>query len=155
MPENNLDKIKDIIETILRLSGFEGAAAVSQRDNFTEVNVSVKDNQARYLIGRAGENLIALQHLARAIVNKQFLSDNLKLDIDGYQKNREMELKNMVLAAAEEAARRQTARFLAPMNGYERRLVHLALTGYPGVEVVSEGEGENRRIIIRPANSCQ
>jgi len=150
MSDSNLIKVKEVIEEILRIIGFEGEALVSdQQDGLIEVNI--KNDQARYLIGRNGENLIALQHILRAIASKQFLLNGLVIDINGYQKNRLEELKGAALLMADEVVRRQSSRSLTPMNAFERRQIHLALVDFKGVEAVSEGEGEARHVVIKPA----
>ena len=149
MAENNLTKTKESIEEILRIIGFEGEAIIDeQQENLIKVNI--KNDQARYLIGRNGENLMALQHLLRAMTSRQLAVGNLTIDINDYQQNRLEELKDVALSIADEVVRRQAPRSLAPMNAYERRIVHLALSNFNGVETDSEGEGEERRIVIRP-----
>ena len=150
MAENNLTKTKESIEEILRIIGFEGEAIIDeQQENLIKVNI--KNDQARYLIGRNGENLMALQHLLRAMTSRQLAVGNLTIDINDYQQNRLEELKDVALSIADEVVRRQAPRSLAPMNAYERRIVHLALSNFNGVETDSEGEGEERRIVIKPA----
>ena len=150
MAENNLVKIKEIIEEILRIIGFEGEAKINeQQDNLIEINI--KNDQARYLIGRNGENLMALQHLLRAMASRQLIASAFTIDINDYQRNRLEELREVALSLADEVVRRQAPRFLAPMNAYERRIVHVALANFNGVVTDSEGTGEERRIVIKPA----
>jgi len=150
MAENNLTKTKENIEEILRIIGFEGEAIIDeQQENLIKVNI--KNDQARYLIGRNGENLMALQHLLRAMTSRQLAAGNFTIDINDYQRNRLEELKDIALSIADEVVRRQAPRSLAPMNAYERRIVHMALSSFNGVETDSEGEGEERRIVIKPA----
>jgi len=150
MAENNLAKTKESIEAILRIIGFEGEAMIDgQQENLIRINI--KNDQARYLIGRNGENLMALQHLLRAMTSRQLAVGNFTIDINDYQRNRLEELKEVALSLADEVVRRQTPLSLAPMNAYERRTVHLALSNFNGVATDSEGEGEERRIVIKPA----
>jgi len=150
MAENNLTKIKESAEEILRIIGFEGDVIVDeQQDNLIRINI--KNDQARYLIGRNGENLVALQHLLRAMASRQLAIGGFIIDVNDYQRNKLEELKEIALSLADEVVRRQTPRFLAPMNAYERRIVHMALANFNGVETDSEGEGEARRVVIKPA----
>ncbi len=149
MAENNLAKIKKSIEEILQIIGFEGDVIIDeQQENLIRINI--KNDQARYLIGRNGENLMALQHLLRAMTSRQLAMGNFTIDINDYQRNRLEELKEVALSLADEVVRRQTPHLLAPMNAYERRIVHMALANFNGVETDSEGEGETRRIVIKP-----
>lgn len=150
MAENNLVKIKEIIEEILKIIGFEGKAIIDeQQENLVRINI--KNDQARYLIGRNGENLMALQHLLRAMASRQLVVGNFTIDINDYQRNRLEELKEVALSLADEVVRRQAPRSLAPMNAYERRIVHMALANFNGVTTDSEGTAEARRIVIKPA----
>jgi len=149
MAENNLAKIKKSIEEILQIIGFEGDVIIDeQQENLIRINI--KNDQARYLIGRNGENLMALQHLLRAMTSRQLAMGNFTIDINDYQRNRLEELKEVALSLADEVVRRQTPHLLAPMNAYERRIVHMALANFNGVVTDSEGEGETRRIVIKP-----
>jgi len=93
---------------------------------------------------------MALQHLLRAMTSRQLAMGNFTIDINDYQRNRLEELKEVALSLADEVVRRQTPHLLAPMNAYERRIVHMALANFNGVETDSEGEGETRRIVIKP-----
>lgn len=150
MAENNLAKIKESIEEILRIIGFEGEVVVDERQE-SLIRINIKNDQARYLIGRNGENLMALQHLLRAMASRQLIAGGFTVDINDYQRNRLDELKEIALSLADEVVRRQDSRSLAPMNSYERRIVHVALANFNGVVTDSEGEGEERRIVIKPA----
>ena len=150
MAENSLAKIKEISEELLRIIGFEGEVAIDgQQENLLRINI--KNDQARYLIGRNGENLIALQHILRAIASRQPEASSFTIDINDYQRNRLEDLREIALSLADEVVRRQASRSLSPMNAYERRVVHVALANFNGVVTDSEGEGEERRIVIRPA----
>jgi len=92
-----------------------------------------------------------LQQIIRAIVNKKIIdAPRLTIDVNGYQQERLEALKSAALSLAQEAAQQRVFRYLPPMNAYERRVVHTALADVPGVKTESEGEGENRRIVIRP-----
>jgi len=147
MEEKNLSKIKEAAQEILKIIGFEGEVV----EDGQEIKIKIINDEARYLIGRSGENLGALQHLLRSIAAKQQIAGNFLVDINDYQKNRLEELTEAALLLADEVIRRQIARRLSPMNSYERRIVHMALKNIDGIITESEGEGEERRIVVRPA----
>ena len=69
------------------------------------------------------------------------------VDIESYKTRRKKKLRSIALSAAERA-RKQGRVALAPMNAYERRIVHLALVNDDSVTTHSEGEDPNRRVII-------
>ncbi len=143
-------KIKTIVEQLLSAMDFSGEVSLKdQGGDFLIVNIQSAD--AAYLIGRSGENLGALQHIARAIVSKQ-LAETIRLiiDVNDYQTNRLESLKETALNLAKEVVERKQQHWLAPMNAYERRVVHLALAGLTGIKTESEGEGSERRVVIKP-----
>ena len=149
--EKNLLKIKEIVERLLGVMDFLGEVAIDNRDeNFLRVNI--QSAEAAYLIGRSGENLKALQHVARAIVNKGLEAPvHFTIDINDYQNSRLEMLKEMARSLAEEVIEQNEPRWLAPMNAYERRIIHMALSDLPEIKTESEGEGSDRKIVIRPA----
>jgi len=149
--EKNLLKIKEIVERLLGVMDFSGEVAIDNRDeNFLRVNI--QSAEAAYLIGRSGENLKALQHITRAIVNKGLEAPvHFTIDINDYQNSRLEMLKEMALSLAKEAIEQNEPRWLAPMNAYERRIIHMALADLSEIKTESEGEGSDRKIVIRPA----
>jgi spoIIIJ-associated protein len=148
--ESSLDKIKSIIEDFLRVMDFSGNVTVdSEGDNFFRVGIESAD--AAFLIGRSGETLGAIQQLCRAIISKKMNQPfQMIVDVNDYQRNRLESLKEMALNLAREVVQLNEPRWLSPMNAYERRLIHLTLAEYPGVKTESEGQGDERRIVIRP-----
>ena len=151
--EKNLLKIKNTIEQLLRAMDFSGEVATDERDeNFLRVNI--QSDEAAYLIGRSGENLKALQHISRAIINRGLETPiHFIIDVNNYQSNRIELLKEIALSLAKEVAQKNEPRWLEPMNAYERRIIHLALADVAGIKTESEGVQNERRIVIRPANS--
>jgi spoIIIJ-associated protein len=72
------------------------------------------------------------------------------LDVEGYRSRRERYLKDTALRAAEKAMRYRESIELDPMIPSERRIVHLTLASHEFVTTHSEGEGDNRRVIVQP-----
>ncbi len=146
----NQAEIKTIIEDLLRAMDFAGEVTLDNSDdNFLRINI--QSVEAAYLIGRGGEHLKALQHICRAILHRKFEEPlQFIIDINDYQKNRLDLLKEMAASMAEEVVGQREPRWLAPMNAYERRIIHMALANFEGVKTESEGEGEERRVVIRP-----
>ncbi|KKT25986.1 MAG: Single-stranded nucleic acid binding R3H domain protein [Parcubacteria group bacterium GW2011_GWA2_43_9b] len=151
MEQEKLSKIKEITEGLIEKMGLDGQATVVEGADLGAV-VQIASQEAGYLIGRNGDNLKAIQQLVRALVSKQIVdAPRLTLDVNNYQQERLDMLKDTALGAARQVASYGTVRSLPPMNSYERRVVHTALAGIPGIKTESEGEGEERRIVIRPA----
>ena len=101
------------------------------------------------LIGRRGETMESLSYLASLVANR-LEGDYIKLGLDvaGYRDKRESDLT--ALAQRIGAKVRKTGRSFAmePMNPYERRIIHSAISKMEGVRSESKGEGRDRRVII-------
>src|SRR5690242_21789203 len=103
------------------------------------------------LIGRRGETLQAFQFITQLLVNRRLGHwTRVLLDIEGYRSRRERYLKDTALRAAEKAMRYRESIELDPMIPSERRIVHLTLATHESVTTHSEGEGDNRRVIVEP-----
>ena len=151
MKEKTLE-IKKIVEELLMVADFESDVAIQEEgDGFLVVNIQSVD--APYLIGHAGINLGALQQIIRLIVVKKLIeAPRFMIDVNHYQKNRLEFLKQTARDLTREAIMQKTTRRLEPMNAYERRIVHMCLAEIPGIKTESEGEGEERRVVIKPVN---
>jgi spoIIIJ-associated protein len=103
------------------------------------------------LVGRRGETLAALQHIARLIVGQETASrTNLVVDVDGFKARRQRSLQHLAERLAEQAFRTNRRVVLEPMPPHERRIIHLALREHPEVTTESIGEGTRRKVTIIP-----
>lgn len=103
------------------------------------------------LIGREGRTLEAFQTLLKVYLYN-FAEDKLSvsLDIGGYKENRRKQLEILATKVAKDVARTRIEVKLDPMNSYERRIIHTKLAEWRDVYTESQGEGENRAIIVKP-----
>ncbi|KKS65015.1 MAG: Single-stranded nucleic acid binding R3H domain protein [Parcubacteria group bacterium GW2011_GWC1_43_12] len=148
--KKNLSLVKKAIEELIGKMDFSGNVEVSAREEGYIV-AEISTSEASFLIGRSGETLDALQHLARNIINKG-KEDPVKfiVDINGYRKSRLDMLVSMAKNLAREALENKEAKWLPAMNPFERRAVHMALSQTEGIKTESSGEGEERKIVIKP-----
>lgn len=104
------------------------------------------------LIGERGNNLIALEHVVKKIVNKKKgdEEERFTLDINDYRMKRLEDLKQDVKTAAKEVRMYGKETLLRPMSSFERRIVHLLLAEYPDITTESVGQEPNRKVIIKP-----
>jgi len=111
----------------------------------------VRGPDVSVLIGRRGETLAALQHIARLIIGQETTSRaDLIVDVDGYKARREQSLRQLAERLAEQAMRTRRRVVLEPMPPHERRIVHLALRDHPSVTTESIGERDRRKVTIVP-----
>ena len=102
-------------------------------------------------IGRRGQTIDAVQHLAQRIVFPDGPSPvRVVIDADGYRERRAESLQADAEEAAEEALRSGRPVELEPMGASERRIVHEYLRERGGVETHSEGDEPERRLVVEP-----
>jgi spoIIIJ-associated protein len=151
--ENLATAGREIVEDLLDYMGFPGEVDVlrAAKENGTPtLALAVVDGDSMgALIGRRGETLQAFQFITQLLVNRRLGHwTRVLLDIEGYRSRRERYLKDTALRAAEKAMRYRESIELDPMIPSERRIVHLTLATHEFVTTHSEGEGDNRRIIV-------
>ena len=103
------------------------------------------------MVSRRGEGLSALQYLARMMVARK-LGRPLPVivDVEGFRRRREQQLRRMARRAAEQAVERGRTITLEPMPANERRIIHIELRGHEGVTTESVGLGRQRKVTIVP-----
>ena len=144
---------REIVEDLLDYMGFPGEVDVlraSKENGTPTLAMAIVDGESMgALIGRRGETLQAFQFITQLLVNRRLGHwTRVLLDIEGYRSRRERYLKDTALRAAEKAMRYREPIELDPMIPSERRIVHLTLAGHESVTTHSEGEGDNRRVIV-------
>lgn len=113
--------------------------------------VKIKTEEGGILIGSHGTTLQSLKHFLSLALYKEFGEwVNLLLDVNGYWEKREQELKEMARGVAERVVISGEPVSLPFLNSAERRTIHLALSSHPQVFSESEGEGRERRVVIKP-----
>ncbi len=148
---------REIVEDLLDYMGFPGEVDILRagKENGTPTLVmAVVDGESMgALIGRRGETLQAFQFISQLLVNRRVGHwTRVLLDIEGYRSRRERYLKDTALRAAEKAMRYRESIELDPMIPSERRIVHMTLANHEFVTTHSEGEGDNRRVIVEPTS---
>ncbi len=101
-----------------------------------------------------GEPLRALEHLLQRTHGERLRPRVLRLRCAGFRERRDQALAEEARRLAAEVRADGQPRTLAPMNAYERRIVHLALQDEPDLTTHSVGEGQERRVQIAPAGAA-
>lgn len=117
------------------------------------MKIKMEGDHMGNMIGHRGETLEALQLLTGLVVNHHNGTTEgdyirIKLDIGGYRKKREETLSRLAHKLAEKARRTGKNVPLEPMNSYERRIIHTALSDESDIVTISQGTGSNRRVVI-------
>ena len=120
----------------------------------------INADDGKLLIGGHGDAIHAIDFLVKKIVEKQVPlpageseSEALHflIDVNEYRTKQIKDLQTKALMMAERARSFQYDVELSPMSAYERLIVHTTLQDAPNVKTESQGEGRNRRVVIRYA----
>lgn len=146
--ENECEIAADYLEELLDIADLDGDI-----DTFVEAGrarISVL-TEADLLVGKDGEVLEALQELCRlAVMTETGKRSRLMLDIAGHRDSRKKELEALAQDAVVEVKETGESVRLAPMNPFERKIVH-DVVAHAGLVSESEGVEPNRRVIVLPA----
>jgi len=113
------------------------------------VNVEITGKDLSILIGRQAETLNALQYIAGLMVSKEIgRSLTLVIDVQGYRKRREQQLRQLARRMADQAIKTGHRQVLEPMPANERRIIHIELRDHPQVTTESIGEEPRRKVTI-------
>jgi spoIIIJ-associated protein len=122
-----------------------------KRKSGNEILYTINTNENPLLIGKNGKTLENIQFYIRNLVNI-YTSEKLivLLDIGGYKANRKKQLEILATKTAKTVAQTRVQAKLQPMNAYERRIIHTKLAEWRDVATISEGEGQQRHLVIKP-----
>lgn len=119
-----------------------------------EIRITVSGDDLGRMVGRRGITAGAIDELVRTVLQRQAGSSRngrIRVDIGGVRARRAEALAVFSRAQAAEVRESGTPRALEPMSAADRKIVHDALTDEPGVDTISEGEDNRRRVVIVPA----
>ncbi|RYZ04370.1 MAG: KH domain-containing protein [Myxococcales bacterium] len=116
-----------------------------------EINLEIAGRDAGRIIGKKGQVLSALQFVTHRVINRPGLDRrHVSVDAEGYKSRRDDSLASMARRLGKQAVEQGKIITFEPMNPRDRRVVHLALSGFEGVITRSDGEGDDRRVQIIP-----
>ncbi|MFA6193269.1 MAG: R3H domain-containing nucleic acid-binding protein [Parcubacteria group bacterium] len=118
--------------------------------------VNIETSESNLLIGQYGVTLSALQHILRLIVRRE-TEDKFKFlaDVNRYLQAKTETLAGIARDAALQAISERKPVVLRPMSAYERRLVHVELAGNENIKTESIGEGEDRKVVVKPIGDLE
>lgn len=140
MSDAIIAKTKEFVEKL----GFPGAE-VSIDPEKRKIIVLIEN---RFIEDNIVTILPALDHVINLILKKEGLQPHV-VDVNYYRKERERLIVELSRAAAKKAMITKQEVDLPPMNGYERRLVHMEITTHPELRTESTGVGKDRRVVIK------
>jgi spoIIIJ-associated protein len=143
------ERVRDVVERIA--GAIDSELTVTVAEHGTRVVAVASGGDTARLIGRHGQTIDAVQHLAAAAALPGTDGEwEIMVDTAGYRARRERRLRALALKAAARAQREGRAQPLEPMSSAERRIVHTILLDHEGVETASEGRDPARFVVVRP-----
>jgi len=147
--EDVLEYIKELWRNITGYMDLTINIEIKKRED--SVNISIYSDNNGILIGKDARTLNALSTVIKQAVYKEIGTYyNFVLDVSDYKEKQQHFIEKAAKQTARDVARTKVEAKLDPMNSYERRLVHNALTNFKGVYTESIGEEPNRCVVIKP-----
>ena len=138
----------DYLKEIVALMGVENVTfSAIQKGEATIIRLD--GDKMGALIGRRGETMESLSYLASLVANR-LEGDYIKLGLDvaGYRGKRENDLTALAQKIGQKVRRSGRCFSMEPMNPYERRIIHSAISQMEGLRSESKGEGKDRHVVI-------
>lgn len=141
---------RELVQRIVEGIGVDAQVELDEDDETITVSCSGPD--LGMLIGRHGQTIDAIQYLANAAMYRGHAEDRKEVVVDaaGYRARRRASLEALAVRSAERAVSNGEPVELEPMTAVERKVVHIRLKEFDGVETTSEGTEPNRFVVINP-----
>ena len=142
------EKIEQFIKGLLEHMGSQ-AVPHCEKVEANTYKVDLVGDDLGYLIGRRGDTLDAIQHLANYTINRG-LDGHVRVNVDAecYREKREDSLRRYARKKAQQVLKARRRTTLEPMNAYERHVIHAALQDMDNITTHSTGVEPNRRVVI-------
>ena len=145
---SNEEKIEVFIKGLLENMGSQ-AVPHAWAEGENSYRVDLTGEGLGFLIGRRGETLDAIQHLANYAVNRSIDGHvRINVDAESYREKREDSLRRYARKKAQQVLKNRRRTTLEPMNAYERHVIHASLQDMDNITTHSTGTEPNRRVVI-------
>ena len=142
------EKIEVFLKGLLEQMGSDAVPHAVKTDS-NNYKVELTGSDLGYLIGRRGDTLDAIQHLANYTVNRE-VEGHIRINVDAecYREKREDNLRRYARKKAQQVLKARRRTTLEPMNAYERHVIHATLQEMDNITTYSTGTEPNRRVVI-------
>jgi len=147
-----IKEAEDTLNNILKLAGFKAELTSEPTPGGFVINAKTSDGAL--LIGKNGQTMSAFEYILKLIIRKRGNRDiRIALNIDGYLEKKTEKLAEKARELATEVRMKgEPISICLPAD--ERRIIHITLKDESDIETVSEGDGADRKILIRPKTSA-
>jgi spoIIIJ-associated protein len=149
-PESPVDRVRDVLEAVAGALGLDADVRVEETDE--GIRGVLEGDDLGLFIGRHGQTIDAVQHLAFKIANRDAGRNGVRVVVDaaGYRARREQALHRQAEQAAADAVGGGRPVALDAMSATERKVVHEFLKDRDDVETYSEGTEPDRHLVVAP-----
>ena len=149
IPDEPAERVRAVVARVTAGLGLRATVDIDETDD--QIRATVNGEDLGLLIGKHGQTIDALQHLAwRAAYHGQEERKQVVVDAAGYRERREGALRRAADRAVADALSFGRPVELEPMRAPERKVVHLYLRERTDVETHSEGDEPDRRLVVTP-----
>jgi len=145
------EKACDFLMGVLERMGISADIDVHEHEDKVVLEIQTADTDL--IVGRKGQVVDALQHLVTKVVYRERAGERgkpLVVDAGGYREKHIEWLKSLAARMGDKALKTQAIVPLSPMSAHDRRIVHMAIAEMPGLSSRSEGEGDDRHVLVVP-----
>ncbi len=147
-PGSQEERVETFLKGLLERMDSNAVPHAFRKDDET-IGVELVGEDLGMLIGRRGETLDAIQHLANYALNHDASKrTRVSVDAENYRGKREDSLRHLAKKMAAKVIKYRKNMTLEPMNAYERHVIHATLQDMPEVTTFSTGTEPNRRVVI-------
>lgn len=152
----DLNKATTLLEGLLERMGIDAKVEAEELDDKLSLKIECsEDEDTQRIIGRRGQVVDAFQHLVNKMLGQGRERDDrgkpVQVDAGGYRERHVERLESLAERMAAKVKESGEPVDLNPMSAYDRRIVHMRLAELDGIATRSEGEGEDRHIVVFPA----
>ncbi len=147
------EMVQDFLDGLVDAFDLDGELQTKEIDE-AMLEVQIIGEDLGLLIGPKGQTLLAIQELARTVVQRRadgHPQGRFRIDVGGYRERRREALARFAVSVADEVRSTGVQKALEPMNAADRKVVHDTINELDGVATTSEGEEPHRRVVILPA----
>ncbi len=147
MTDTLSNQIASFVQDVVTAMGVHLQVRIEETPEATRINL--EGEEGGILIRRDAEGLQALQHLVATAFRRQLGDDTrIVVDCNGFRRDKDAELRQMAQYLAERARTTGQPQEMGPLNPYDRRIVHMAISDDPRASSESIGDAFTKTVII-------
>ena len=157
LDSEEVESAAEFLRELLRMMDIDADVAIREPETPADglgrasAVLDVEGEDLGLLIGRRGSTLASVQYMVNVMVTRKTGSRVLvTVDVEHYHRRREETLQNLARRMAERVRTSRRPMTLEPMPANERRIIHLTLSDDQNVQTASVGQGDDRKVVIRP-----